>query len=89
MSFGSSVVEMDPLEHGRECYGRRAWGDAYQALLRADQATPLQPDDLERLATPHLTGRDVEFQRTLERLHRVHARRPTRRAPRDVRSGLR
>ena len=65
---------MDPLEHGRQCYGRRAWGDAYQALLRADQSTPLQADDLERLATAaYLTGRDLEFQRLQERLHRVHA----------------
>lgn len=64
---------MDPLEHGRECYGRRAWGDAYRSLLRADKGTALQPDDLERLATAaYLTGRDVEFCRTLERLHRVH-----------------
>ena len=55
---------MDHLEHGRECYGRRAWGDAYQALLCADQATALQPDDLDRLATAaYLTGRDLEFQR--------------------------
>ena len=65
---------MDPLEHGRECYGRRAWGDAYQALLCADQSTALQADDLERLASAaFLTGRDVEFQRLQERLHRVHA----------------
>ncbi len=65
---------MDPLEHGRECYGRRAWADAYQGLVRADQAAALQPDDLQRLATAaFLTGRDVEFQRLQERLHRVHA----------------
>jgi len=64
---------MDPLEHGRECYGRRAWGDAYQALLCADQATALQSDDLDRLATAaFLTGHDLEFQRLQERLHRVH-----------------
>ena len=64
----------DPLEHGRDCYGRRAWGDAYQALLCADQAAALQPDDLDRLATAaFLTGRDDEFQRLQERLHRLHA----------------
>jgi tetratricopeptide (TPR) repeat protein len=64
---------MDTLQHGRECYGRRAWSDAYQSLLIADQATALEADDLDRLATAaYLTGRDVEFQRTLERLHRVH-----------------
>lgn len=61
------------LERGRECYERRAWGDAYDALLCADPATALGADDLERLATAaYLTGRDVEFQRILERLHRVH-----------------
>ena len=65
---------MDPLEHGRECYGRREWGDAYRSLLCADQTTALHPDDLERLATAaYMTGRDVEFQRLQERLHRVHA----------------
>ena len=43
------------------------------ALLCADQATPLQADDLERLATAaYLTGVDLEFQRILERLHRAH-----------------
>ena len=64
---------MDHLEHGRECYGRRAWGDAYHALQCADQATPLEADDLDRLATAaYLTGRDLEFQRILERLYRVH-----------------
>ena len=48
---------MDPLEHGRNCYERRAWGDAYQALLCADQAAALQSDDLQRLATAaFLTG---------------------------------
>src|SRR5688572_32712876 len=68
-----TAVEMDALQHGRECYARRAWADAYQALLSADQATALQPDDLDRLATAaFLTGRDVEFQRLQQRLHRVH-----------------
>ena len=66
-------VEMDALQHGRECYARRAWADAYQAMLRADQGTALQPDDLDRLATAaFLTGRDAEFQRLQQRLHRVH-----------------
>ncbi len=64
---------MDHLELGRECYGRRAWGDAYRALLCADQAAPLEADDLERLATAaFVTGHDGEFQRIQERLHRMH-----------------
>ncbi len=47
------------LERGREAYGRRAWGDAYRLLSRADQAAPLTGGDLELLATAaYLTGRD-------------------------------
>ena len=42
---------LDALQHGRLCYERRRWNEAYQALLFADQATPLDVDDLERLAT--------------------------------------
>ena len=64
---------MDHLEHGRECYARRAWGEAYHALLRADHAGPLGAHDLDCLATAaYLTGRDLEFQQLIERLYRVH-----------------
>lgn len=64
---------MDHLELGREHYGRRAWGNAYQALLYADQATALHPDDLERLATAAcLSGHEAEFLRILERQYRVY-----------------
>jgi hypothetical protein len=41
-------------------------------LLCADEATPLEAGDLERLATAaYLIGREVEFQRLIERLYRV------------------
>jgi hypothetical protein len=64
---------LDHLRKGRETYARRAWHDAYHALLCADEATPLEADDLERLATAaYLIGREVEFQRIIERLYRVH-----------------
>lgn len=64
---------MGTLEHGRACYGRRAWGDAYEALFCADSATPLDVEDLDRLATAaYLTGREVEFHQILERLYRAH-----------------
>ena len=64
---------LDHLREGRDTYARRAWHDAYQAFLRADEATPLEADDLERLATAaYLIGRELEFQRLIERLHRVH-----------------
>jgi DNA-binding CsgD family transcriptional regulator len=62
---------LDHLQHGRECYQRRTWGEAYQALCRADQLSPLELADLERLATSaYLTGRNDDFQRLLERLYR-------------------
>ena len=64
---------MNHLEHGRECYGRRAWGEAYHALQSADEAAPLQGSDLERLATAAcLSGREAEFLRILERQYRVY-----------------
>jgi DNA-binding CsgD family transcriptional regulator len=68
-----SEVETDHLERGRDCYDRRAWADAYQALLRADHITPLGVNDLDRLATAaFLVGRDSEFQHLLERLYGTH-----------------
>jgi DNA-binding CsgD family transcriptional regulator len=58
---------------GRECYERRAWREAYQAFLDADRSSPLEPADLERLATcAYLLGLDLEFQRLHERLHRLY-----------------
>jgi DNA-binding CsgD family transcriptional regulator len=64
---------MSHLEHGRDRYSRRAWGDAYDAFRRADQVTPLDVEDLDRLATAaYLTGRYLEYQQILERLYRVH-----------------
>ena len=63
----------DHLHHGRETYARQAWRDAYHALSRADEATPLDAADLDRLATAaYLIGLDDEFQRLIERLHRAH-----------------
>ncbi len=63
---------MNRLEHGRECFGRHAWGEAYHALRSADEAAPLQVDDLERLATAAcLSGHESEFLRILERQYRV------------------
>jgi DNA-binding CsgD family transcriptional regulator len=63
----------DELEHGRQHYRKRAWADAYQALLLADQETPLEADDLELLAmAAYLVGRDDDYLRALERAHNAH-----------------
>src|SRR5262245_27796971 len=60
------------LERGRDCFARRAWSDAYQALQLADQTKPLAANDLELLAMAAcLTGRDDEYLRVLERAHQA------------------
>jgi DNA-binding CsgD family transcriptional regulator len=64
------------LERGHAEYGRRAWARAREALARADEATPLGPEDLERLATSaYMLGRLDEFHRALERAHEAYVER--------------
>jgi DNA-binding CsgD family transcriptional regulator len=61
----------DALERGRASYAARTWGDAYDALARADAGRPLDPADLELLATAaYMLGRDDEWMAVLERAHR-------------------
>jgi DNA-binding NarL/FixJ family response regulator len=63
----------DKLKQGRESYRQRAWGDAYQSFSLADQATPLEGEDLELLAvSAYLIGRDDDFLRVLERAHHAY-----------------
>jgi hypothetical protein len=55
------MTTADTLDRGRECFGRRAWADAFVELSAADRETPLAPEDLERLATAaYLVGRDAD-----------------------------
>ena len=61
------------LERGRSAYERRAWGDAYDSLSRADGAAPLGANDLELLATSaYMLGRDDEYLSSLEGAHHAH-----------------
>jgi DNA-binding CsgD family transcriptional regulator len=72
------------LDLARERYQQHAWADAYQAFLRADQETPLSPEDLELLAmAAYLVGRDEDYLKTLERAY--NAQRDARRRLRAVR----
>jgi hypothetical protein len=58
------------LERGREAYDERAWLDAYTALSNADQAAPLETEDLVLLATSaFMVGRMDEQLALLERAH--------------------
>jgi DNA-binding CsgD family transcriptional regulator/tetratricopeptide (TPR) repeat protein len=57
---------------GRDAYGRRAWGDAYEAFTRAAAESPLEADDLQRLAwAAVLSGHYVESLEAFERLHHL------------------
>lgn len=61
------------LNAARESFRERAWNDAYSSLARLDRATPLEVEDLERLATSaYLVGRPAEFHAALERAHHTH-----------------
>ena len=50
----------DELRRGRAAFDARSWHDAYDSLAAADAASPLDPEDLELLATAaYLTARYV------------------------------
>jgi DNA-binding CsgD family transcriptional regulator len=67
------MPEVELVSRGREAYVRRAWPDAFESLSRADQAGPLEAEDLELLATSaYMLGRDDEHVRALERAHHAH-----------------
>jgi ATP/maltotriose-dependent transcriptional regulator MalT len=60
----------DALARGRESYEKRRWRDAYDALCSADRESPLDPDDLDRLATAaYVTGRTAESAAIRARAH--------------------
>ena len=55
------MTTAEALNLGREAFRRRAWGDAFTRLSEADGETPLDLDDLERLAiVAHLLGRETD-----------------------------
>ncbi len=60
----------DALDRGRESFARHAWMDAHGLLSAEDRRSPLEPEDLERLATAaYLIGRDAEHLDLLARAH--------------------
>jgi DNA-binding CsgD family transcriptional regulator/tetratricopeptide (TPR) repeat protein len=61
------------LVRGRDLYRRRAWGDAFGALSRADRAGLLRGEDLDRLAlSAGFLGRDEDMLNAMERAYRAH-----------------
>jgi len=66
----------DSLHQGRAAYERQAWSEAHAALSEADRASPLDAEDLDRLATAagligldeaSAAARTRAFQRFLDR----------------------
>jgi DNA-binding CsgD family transcriptional regulator len=53
-------MEDESLPLGRTAFEQRKWSSAYARLDAADKASPLDPDDLDRLATAaYLVGEDA------------------------------
>ena len=64
------MTRADALVPGRESFGRQAWKDAHVQLSAADHEAPLEPEDLERLATAtYLVGRAAVSEDVWARAH--------------------
>jgi ATP/maltotriose-dependent transcriptional regulator MalT len=74
--LGAALTTDGAFDRGRESFFAHAWADAHAQLMAADLQTPLEPDDLERLATAaYLLGRDDESAELWERAYRDLLRR--------------
>jgi DNA-binding NarL/FixJ family response regulator len=59
------------VEAGRDAFRRRDWGDARAFFTRADAASSLATDDLERwAAAAYLVGEEQQFVQLMARVHR-------------------
>jgi DNA-binding CsgD family transcriptional regulator len=66
----------DALDQGRRSFAGQAWADAYAELSAADRHAPLEPEDLERLATAaYLIARDDDAADIGARAHHEFLRR--------------
>lgn len=66
----------DGIARGRNAFARCAWTDACVQFTAADRADPLEPDDLQRLATAlYLIGREAESADIWARTHQECLRR--------------
>jgi DNA-binding CsgD family transcriptional regulator len=66
------VSRAERLTRGRDAFSRRSWGDAFANLSAADRETPLEPEDVEQLATTAwLLGRDQDSSDFLARAHQT------------------
>lgn len=68
--MGAKVARM--LERAHRAFDQRDWAEAHVQLAAADQAGPLDPEDLKRLAeSAFLTGQDEAAERAWARAHQA------------------
>jgi DNA-binding CsgD family transcriptional regulator len=67
------------LARARQCFEQHTWADSYRLFEAADREVPLDPEDLERLATAaYLMGREDASEAFWERAHRAFLERGDR-----------
>ena len=66
------MTDVQALERARQSFKERAWAESYRLLEAADRECPLDPEDVERLATAaYLMGRDEESEAFWARAHQA------------------
>ena len=64
------MADVKTLGHARQLFEQQAWADSHRLLETADRDAPLEPDDLDRLATAaYLMGREAESDAFRQRAH--------------------
>src|SRR5687767_9967266 len=67
------------LARARKSFEQHTWADSYRLFEAADREAPLEPEDLERLATAaYLMGREDDSEAFWERAHRTFLERGDR-----------
>ena len=65
-------MDVQALGRAREAFARAAWAESYRLFQAADREAPLEPEDVERLATAaYLIGRDAESEAARGRAHQT------------------
>ena len=53
------MADARALERARRAFERTAWADTYRLLHSAERAGPLEPEDVDRLATRYASATEV------------------------------
>jgi ATP/maltotriose-dependent transcriptional regulator MalT len=73
------MSDVHTLARARKSFEQHTWADSYRLFEAADREAPLEPGDVERLATAaYLLGREDESEAYWERAHRTFLERGDR-----------